>query len=402
MLIIVATHPIQYQVPIWKELAKRSNIDFEVLYLTSHGVEPSYDIQFGKTIKWDIDLLEGYPSRFSEVHCPKKITNFWSAKLPKDFKSKIKSRETTHILLLGWNVRAFIEIAMLSSMKRKFFWLRAESNDLKVNQSLIKNNFKKLFLKYFFSRIDRFLTIGKANKRLYENFGITNSKFYSAPYCIENRRFEFQAKLNQKNRNSIRNYWNIKSNSFCILFVGKFIAKKRPGDIIEAVESLKKIDPYNKYHILFVGTGTLEGDLKKNSNVVFENNNKVGSNSLFPTASFTGFVNQSKISEAYVAADLLVLPSEADETWGLVVNEAMASGLPCVASDACGSSEDLVEEINPQFRYPLGEIESLAKSIKCARQNLPSKTLLKNVIDRYDFIHTVDTLEQLYKEPQFK
>ena len=72
MLVIISTHPIQYQVPIWKHLAKRENIKFEVWYLTSHGIEPTYDIQFGKTIMWDIDLLDGYPYCFSKVHCPKK------------------------------------------------------------------------------------------------------------------------------------------------------------------------------------------------------------------------------------------------------------------------------------------------------------------------------------------
>ena len=60
-----------------------------------------------------------------------------------------------------------------------------------------------------------------------------------------------------------------------------------------------------------------------------------------PRASFTGFLNQTEVSRAYVAADCLVLPSDYSETWGLVVNEAMASGLPCIISDRCGCAPDL-------------------------------------------------------------
>ncbi len=60
-----------------------------------------------------------------------------------------------------------------------------------------------------------------------------------------------------------------------------------------------------------------------------------------PRASFAGFLNQTQVSNAYVAADCLVLPSDYDETWGLVVNEAMASGLPCIISDRCGCAPDL-------------------------------------------------------------
>ena len=398
MLVIFATHPIQYQVPIWKELAKRLNVEFEVWYLTSHGVEPSYDIQFAKTIKWDIDLLDGYPYRFSQINCPKRLTNFWSAKLPKDFKSRLKNKEITHILLLGWNVVGFIEAIFIAFRCRKKIWLRAESNDLKVN-SFFKKQIKNLFLKLFFSKIEKFLTIGNANKRLYKNLGITEDKIYSAPYCVENQRFAFQANKNLNSRKKFRSFWGIDDASFCILFIGKFMKKKNPRDIIDAVKILKNIDIKSKYHILYVGAGELEDLLKQNSNVVFDGNNMISNqknNKILPLTSFTGFINQSKVSEAYIAADLLVLPSDADETWGLVVNEAMASGLPCVVSDACGSSEDLVSSIDPMLSYSEGNIESLANSIKYASQNLPSKMQLKKQINAYDFTHTVKTLEYLW------
>jgi hypothetical protein len=52
-----------------------------------------------------------------------------------------------------------------------------------------------------------------------------------------------------------------------------------------------------------------------------------------------------------VAADCLVLPSDHGETWGLLVNEALASGLPCLVSDACGCAEDLLGE---EFSFPMG------------------------------------------------
>src|SRR5260370_33469534 len=55
-----------------------------------------------------------------------------------------------------------------------------------------------------------------------------------------------------------------------------------------------------------------------------------------------GFCNQTAMPVAYAAADLLVLPSEGDETWGLVANEALACGRPVVLSDAVGSAPDLV------------------------------------------------------------
>ena len=57
MLAILTTHPIQYQVPLWQALALDGGVPFEVWYLTSHGVQPSADQEFGQTFSWDIDTL---------------------------------------------------------------------------------------------------------------------------------------------------------------------------------------------------------------------------------------------------------------------------------------------------------------------------------------------------------
>jgi glycosyltransferase involved in cell wall biosynthesis len=87
-------------------------------------------------------------------------------------------------------------------------------------------------------------------------------------------------------------------------------------------------------------------------------------NHQLPPASFTGFLNQSELSAAYVAADVLVLPSDGGETWGLVVNEAMASGLPAIVSDTVGCTPDLTEEGKTGFSYPVGNAAALAERLE--------------------------------------
>ena len=63
MLVVITTHPIQYQVPLWQALARDGRVPFEVWYLTHHAVGESMDRDFGKSFAWDIDLLAGYPHR---------------------------------------------------------------------------------------------------------------------------------------------------------------------------------------------------------------------------------------------------------------------------------------------------------------------------------------------------
>src|SRR5262249_7622212 len=80
---------------------------------------------------------------------------------------------------------------------------------------------------------------------------------------------------------------------------------------------------------------------------------------------FAGFLNQTEISQAYVAADCIVLPSNY-ETWGLVVNEAMASGLPAIVSDRVGCGPDLVEDGRTGFTFPFGDVAALADRLVAA------------------------------------
>jgi glycosyltransferase involved in cell wall biosynthesis len=76
-----------------------------------------------------------------------------------------------------------------------------------------------------------------------------------------------------------------------------------------------------------------------------------------------GFLNQSRIAEAYVAADVLVLPSDGGETWGLVVNEAMACGRPALVSDAVGCAPDLVHDGQTGYRFACGAVDQLAARV---------------------------------------
>jgi glycosyltransferase involved in cell wall biosynthesis len=77
---------------------------------------------------------------------------------------------------------------------------------------------------------------------------------------------------------------------------------------------------------------------------------------------FEGFVHQEEISLYYSISDVLVFPTHRD-TWGLVINEAMACGLPVISSDAAGATDDLVANGRNGFTYPSGDIGRLAACI---------------------------------------
>src|SRR3954468_15941109 len=147
-------------------------------------------------------------------------------------------------------------------------------------------------------------------------------------------------------------------------------------DLIKAAQLLITDNPITNsgpkaIHLLFVGSGELGNEMRNACNVVFDaaqNSSLVTGHSSLPNASFAGFLNQTEISKAYVAADVLVLPSDYSETWGLVVNEAMASGLRCVISDRCGCAPDLGPEAG-NLIFPCGDAQGLADQLQTSQIN---------------------------------
>ena len=398
MLAILTTHPIQYQTPIWRALAERREVPLKVFFLSDQGLKSSFDPGFGRSLAWDIDLLEGYPHQFLDVKVGKRQDSFTWLRLKPGFGPMLRAQGVKVLWVQGWQVLAYWQAIREARRAGIEVWLRGESN-LRSNLGGVRQALKWVLLKRLLNQVDRFLTIGKANRDFYLRLGYQPEKMVSAPYCVENRRFAEQAVKLRPERGQIRKQFGIPEDAFCFLSVGKFIPKKRPLDLAEAVRRLQLQLPNRKLHILWVGTGELEASLKSACAIHYSAESGLVQpppSSEQPHASFAGFLNQSEIARAYAAADALVLPSDAKETWGLVVNEAMASGLPCVVSAACGCTEDLVLPLRPDLSFPVGDLEALTLALAAVVVDPPSAGLLQSHMQGYDVQRTVDSVTALY------
>jgi glycosyltransferase involved in cell wall biosynthesis len=390
MLAILSTHPIQYQTPIWSRLGAEGRIPFEVWYLSDFGIRPSYDAEFGKAFKWDVDILSGYP--YQVLNKGSDPNHFWKCRLQTGLHDRIRESGVKAVWIQGWQVAGYWQAVHQAAAAGVEVWLRADSNDLS-RTSWWKKPFKYPALRYFFSHVDRFLCVGSANRRLYSQYGVSKTKLFDAPHAVDNNRLASQADKLRPKRGEIRRQWGIQDDAFCVLFCGKFIAKKRPFDLIHAAGHLRKDGRMPNIHLLFVGSGELQQELRAACDTVFDseppNAARTGNGAV--RASFAGFLNQSEISQAYVAADCLVLPSDSRETWGLVVNEALVSGLPCITSNQCGCTEDL---IGPEWSFKVGDSARLADKIAAvhsARGSYPCRPVPA-------ISETVATVSRLYDE----
>jgi glycosyltransferase involved in cell wall biosynthesis len=399
--VILTTHPIQYQVPLWQALARDGRVSFEVWYLTDHAVRPTRDREFDATFAWDLDLLSGYPYRFVKTAEGAMPGSFWKCRLREPLRKKLREVGATALWIQGWQVLAFWQAVAEARAAGVEVWLRGESNDL-ATTSWTKRLAKRFALKWLFNRVERFLYIGAANKRLYMKYDVPENKLFPAPYAVDNDRFAEQAAALASQRSQLRRQWNIPQDAFCVLFCGKLIKKKRPRDLVEAAGHLIQSGQLPNVFLLFAGSGVLEKELKDACQVVFDskrlNDNGESKQQGSPWAAFVGFLNQTEVSQAYVAADCLALPSDHGETWGLVVNEAMASCLPCVVSDACGCNEDLILPVDRRCTFACGDAVGLASALLHVSRDETGRAAWEKRIREHHYRRTIETVVELTQD----
>ena len=343
-VLIVATHPVQYQAPWFRYLEKNiEDYDFEVLYLTIPDAEKQ-GVGFGKSFEWDIPLLDGYGWR-------KVDDKFLSGNEGLDKFSSIKLRNSSKLLeylkpdivfLTGWQCMALLQLLIACNRSKIPALIRGDSNNLKPRKVTTR-----ILHKLLLSRYDKFLAVGQANRNFYLENNVKESDIHFCPHFIDNDFFRGQTIKARHERKKLRLKYDIPESAFCFCYVGKLNSKKRIMDVLFAFEQLGNPNS----HLLVVGDGELMDQAKQ-----YVNSNK-------PDVSFTGFLNQSEICYAYSVSDCLVLASDYDETWGLVVNEAMACGVPAIVSNRCGCHCDLIIEGETGYIFEFANIDDLVRKM---------------------------------------
>jgi glycosyltransferase involved in cell wall biosynthesis len=334
---LAATHPIQYQVPWFRALAARPEIDLEVGFALLPDAARQ-GVGFGVAFDWDLPLLDGYRS----VELPRRgrraeLARFRGLRLRAP--GRWLARGFDAVVVTGWQSWALVQVALAAKRAGIPLLARGDSRG-GVRRPLAVRLAHRLLLRLCAG----FLVVGTRNRAFYLGYGVAPERLFDCPQFVDNERFARAADAARPSRAELRARRGVPGDAACALFAGKLQPVKNVDGLLAALERARAAAP--GLHLLVAGDGAERARLET-----------LARERSLPVA-FAGFVNQSAMPELYATADLLVLPSHA-ESWGLVVNEAMACGLPALVSDAAGCAPDLVSEATG-WTFPAGDTDALA------------------------------------------
>lgn len=285
---------------------------------------------------------------------------------------KLKSKKYDFVIINGYSNLCMLA-AIVFCIARKIPFSIEIDTQLNIPSNPIKKFVKKVYLEFIFKYAYGFPG-GTRQKELFRYYGMDEGKINIMPMTVDTKWFSDKNKILKEDKENIKNRLKI-NNEIIMLFIGRLVKVKNLELLLDAFKEIDNKD--NKNALVIVGDGEKDDKLKTKcksesiSNVYFEGSKQV-----------------EEVVEYYAIADVFILPSY-KEPWGLVINEALACGLPVIVSDSVGAVDDLIKHAENGFIFKNNNLEQLIKYIKIilsdenVRKDMSEKS--KNIISTWNF-----------------
>jgi glycosyltransferase involved in cell wall biosynthesis len=355
-LLLVCSHPVQFAAPQWRLMAQNPHLDMTMAFCSLQGAEPGIDPEFGVEVVWDVPLLDGY----RWIHVPNRSlrprlgrffglvnTGLWKL---------IKDGKFDGVLVYGYAYASYWIAFLAAKSAGVPVILGTDATRLQTPYRgwWWKKLVKRPVVQFIYRNVaDTIAVPSTATSQFLRSLGIPDEKMVLTHYTVDNDYFFKSSE--RADRKGKREKWRVPESAPVVLYCAKLLPRKRPQDMIAAFSRLRDFDPkiYDSAYLVLAGEGPMREELIRAADT----------RGIADRVRFLGFVNQLELPSVYAASDLFVLPSE-HEPWGLVVNEAMACGLPVVVSDRVGARLDLVVPGVTGEIYPVGDVEALAAILR--------------------------------------
>lgn len=320
-----------YRIPVFNALARHDGVDLRVVFLAETDAG-----------------LRQWPVYKDEICFPYEVLPSWRFRVGKHnlllnwgLRSCLKKFAPEVVICGGYNYFASWEALRWARRHSVEFVLWSESNSHDDRRGFA---WVELMKAHFLARCDRFVVPGKASLAYLQSLGSVPEDITVAPNAVDNGWFVARADSVRARAQEFREKLGLPPWFF--LFVGRLVPEKGVFDLLDAYGRLGD-DIRAQTGLVFAGNGVSKAELEQRAE-------RIGTGRIC----FPGFVDREDLAGFYALAEALILPTHSDP-WGLVVNEAMACGLPIIVTNVAGCSADLVEDGWNGYIVPSGNPERL-------------------------------------------
>lgn len=371
-LLAFLTHPVQYLSPWFVQIARDANMDLTVVYATTASAT-QLGAEFGEDTVWNVPLRAGYRSIVLREEWRGRSLDASRAWFldARGVGQVVRELEPDVALLTGWHSLAQLRALGTLRAHRVPVLYRGDTTLTSMASGPL-GVVSALRARVLLRQFSAFLAVGQRSREYLTAMGASETAIFNSPHAVDIERFVAAALpfRGAAERNALRGRLGI-TGDFVVLFAGKLLPVKRPLDVITACAQMP-----GDVTVAVAGGGPLRQDLEAAARA---HNVRLH---------FLGVVDQQRLPEVYASADVLAVPS-ASETWGLVVNEAMACGVPCVVSDGVGCAPDLIIPGKTGEVYPSRDPSALARALSRVRERIQSGTqhvdACESHVRRYSF-----------------
>lgn len=273
------------------------------------------------------------------------------------------------VALPGWSDRAGLAALVWCIRNRRPTVVMSESTDIDAERQWLRESAKRRVVSVMSTGLvggsraaDYLVQLGLQSDRIFIGYDVVdNAYFAAAARPARSAADETRAKLKLP-----RSYF---------LACARFVRKKNLSTLLKAYGQYRAGHGHAAWKLVLVGDGELRPALEAEARELGIDDDIV----------FPGFVDYQTLPAYYGLASAFILPSSVEQ-WGLVVNEAMASGLPVLVSNRCGCAPDLVDEGINGFTFDPYDVEVLASlmgrlSTECDIEEMGSASA--RIIDRW-------------------
>ena len=317
-VIIITNIIAPYRVPLFNRLAKENWLDLKVFFCKSITKDRQWDVPRG--IRFKYRILKGITfSLKGRSYYKYRTVHFNPGLIPGLIKMEpdivISAEYSIPSIMASFYCRAF--------GKKYISWSEGIYYSDR-NISLVQKFLRKIII----SNARACIGCSTDSKKQYISLGAKPEKVFISIQTIDVKSFKRKCEMIRKEG---KFQDKRKNNERIILYVGSLIVRKGVIHLLDAVKILAQ--KFNNFRLILVGDGVEKNNLR----------NFCNENIFLDKVHFVGFQQQPNLPNYYAIADVFVLPT-LEDTFGVVVNEAMAAGLPILCSKFAGAAGDLIKE----------------------------------------------------------